>query len=147
MVYFYDPPANRKGLPRRLQDQTSWSGPERRKGAIRRVWVRYRNKLKGLPLEYIRLAALEEVESSRVCREALQEGGRPQVDEMVEETSANPEDVMEFSGDDEPPNEEQPPPRNHSVLGDVPAQLHRDKRVPPRRMGACSWQASGEGSF
>ena len=134
-VYFYDPPANRKGLPR-----TSWSGPgvvaalERRNGAIRRVWVRYRNKLKGLPLAYIRLAALEEVESSRVCREALQEverelrGGRPQVEEMVEEPSTNPEEVMEFSGDDEPPDRDQPPPRSHSVLDDVPAQLHRDKK-------------------
>ena len=61
-VYFYEPPASRRGLPRRLQDQVSWMGPgvvaalERRDGAIRRVWVRYRNKLKGLPLEYIRLA-------------------------------------------------------------------------------------------
>ena len=46
-------------------DQASWMGPavvaaiERREGSIRRVWVRYRNKLKGLPLEFRRLAALK----------------------------------------------------------------------------------------
>ena len=26
-AYFYDPPASRKGLPKRLQDQVAWTGP------------------------------------------------------------------------------------------------------------------------
>ena len=57
-IMFYEPPANRRGLSRRLQDHVSWLGPavvvavERLDG----VWLRYRNKLKGLPLEYVRMA-------------------------------------------------------------------------------------------
>ncbi|CAE7341218.1 RE2, partial [Symbiodinium sp. KB8] len=137
-VYFYEPPSSRKGLPRRLQDQISWMGPavvaaiERREGNIRRVWVRYRTKLKGVPLEYIRLAALEEVEATKVCQDALKEvekeleGGRPDVDEMLDDGPRDPEDlpdIFEFSGDEEPPVE-QPVA---SALDDVPAQLHRDR--------------------
>ncbi|CAE7425559.1 psaC, partial [Symbiodinium necroappetens] len=137
-VYYYDPPASRRGLPKRLQDQDSWSGPgvvaalERRDGAIRRVWIRYRSKLKGVPLEYVRLAALEEVESSRVCQQALQEvekelqGGRPEVEEMVEPEVTNPDPpLLEFSGDEEEEAPAEPPPPASS-LDDVPAQLHRD---------------------
>ncbi|CAE7202150.1 RE2, partial [Symbiodinium necroappetens] len=139
-VYFYEPPSSRKGLPRRLQDQISWMGPavvaaiERREGNIRRVWVRYRTKLKGVPLEYIRLAALEEVEATKVCQDALKEvekeleGGRPDVDEMLDDGPRDPEelpDIFEFSGDEEP-RVEQPVA---SVLDDVPAQLHRDRRA------------------
>ena len=68
MVDYYDPSAA-KGLPRRLQDQTSWTGPavmaaiERKDGGIKRVWIPYHNKLKGIRLEFVRLSALEEVES------------------------------------------------------------------------------------
>ena len=139
MVYFYDPPSSRKGLPRRLQDQVSWMGPgtvvaiERREGAIKRVWIRYRNKLKGLPLEYVRLAALEEVEASKVCTDALKEvekeleGGRPEIENMIEDEVEEPTAaVMEFS-DDEP---EMLDPTPASVLDDLPMQLHRDKRPP-----------------
>ena len=135
MIYFYDPPNSRKGLPRRLQDQVSWMGPgvvaalERRDGAIKRVWVRYRNKLKGLPLEYVRLAALEEVEATKVCQEALKEvekeleGGRPEIENMEEPEIAEPRDrLMEFSDDEEPPQPQV------SALDDVPMQFHRDTR-------------------
>ncbi|CAE7373456.1 RE1 [Symbiodinium sp. CCMP2592] len=139
-VYFYDPPTSRKGLPKRLQDQDAWSGPgvvaaiERREGAIKRVWIRYRNKLKGLPLEYVRLAALEEVEASKVCREALQEvekelqGSRPDIEEMADPEIEEPGlPLMEFSGDEEEEEEDltlREPAA--SSLDDVPAQLHRD---------------------
>ncbi|CAE7809264.1 unnamed protein product [Symbiodinium microadriaticum] len=75
-----------------------------RRGGPRRVWICYRSKLKGVPLEYVRLAALEQVESSKVCQQALQEvekelqGGRPKVEEMVEPEVANPDPpVLEFS--------------------------------------------------
>ena len=145
-VYFYDPPDSRKGLPRRLRDQVSWMGPavvtaiERRDGSIKRVWIRYRNKLKGLPLEVLRLAALEEVEASKVCQDALQEvereldGGRPNVEEIEpEDTEAPQAGMLEFSDDEEPEVNDEPPPMheydNVSALDDVPAQLHRDKRA------------------
>ncbi|CAE7756515.1 RE2 [Symbiodinium sp. CCMP2456] len=140
-VYFYEPPASRRGLPRRLQDQVSWMGPgvvaalERRDGAIRRVWVRYRNKLKGLPLEYIRLAAAEEVESSKVCQKALHElekeleGGRPEIEEM----SDNPDreeilEPMEFSDDSTEEAAAPPEDQRYSHLDDVPLQFRKDKR-------------------
>ena len=152
-VYFYDPPSSRKGLPKRLQDQASWTGPavvtaiEHNGAAIRRVWVRYRNKLKGIPMEYIRLAAIEEVEASQVCQAALKEveseldGGRPEVDEMEsDDPGEQGADLMEFGGDEEPPPDTLYP--DASPLDDLPAQLHRDKRgagvraqgVPPKRV-------------
>ena len=93
---------------------------ERRDGAIRRVWIRYRAKLKGVPLEFVRLAALEEVESSKVCQEALREvareleGGRPEIDEMADPEVLEPGlPLLEFSGDEEEEEEDltlqQPP--------------------------------------
>lgn len=75
---FWEPPAHRRGLSRRIQDNISWQGPaiigvERVDGAIKRVWVRYRHKLRGLPLEFVRLAVAEELEASQVAQEALQD--------------------------------------------------------------------------
>ena len=119
-----------------------------RRGGPRRVWIRYRSKLKGVPLEYVRLAALEQVESSKVCKQALQEvekelqGGRPKVEEMVEPEVANPDPpVLEFSGDEEDESApvESPPASN---LDDVPAQLHRDHR--PFFLASLSWSTSAE---
>eukprot|EP00435_Cladocopium_sp_Y103_P046235 s919_g13.t1 len=78
-VMFYEPPANRRGLARRLQDDISWVGPalvvaiERKDGAVKRVWLRYQNKLKGMPLEYIRMAVVEEQEATSIAREALKD--------------------------------------------------------------------------
>ena len=147
VIYFYDPPGSRKGLPKRLQDQTSWTGPaivvalERKNGVIKRVWARYRNKLKGVPLEFVRLAALEEVEGSRVCQDALREvekelqGDRPEIEEMIDAEVDDPGNLLEFSGDEEEemhPDDLLPsglPPA--TVLDDVPMQLHRDKRGRP----------------
>eukprot|EP00435_Cladocopium_sp_Y103_P039904 s522_g10.t1 len=76
-VMFWEPPANRRGLSRRLQDNISWIGPgivvvlERKDGSIKRVWVRYKNKLKGMPLEFVRLAVAEEQEATAIAKEAL----------------------------------------------------------------------------
>ena len=139
-VYFWDPPPGRKGLPKRLQDQTSWTGPavvvalERRGGSVKRVWVRYRTKLRGVPLEYVRLAALEEVESSKVCAEALKEAGegnrgRPEVEEMLDDGDV-PEDepLLEFPEDDPADQEEPGAEARASALDDLPAQLRREKR-------------------
>ena len=78
-VMFYEPPANRRGLARRMQDNISWVGPavvvavERKDGAVKRVWLRYQNKLKGMPLEFIRLAVVEEQEVANIAREVLEE--------------------------------------------------------------------------
>ena len=36
---------------------------ERKDGGIKRVWIPYHNKLKGIRLAFVRIAALEEVES------------------------------------------------------------------------------------
>ena len=79
-VMFWEPPAHRRGLAKRLQDQiSSWVGPalvvsvERKDGSVKRVWLRYRHKLKGVPLEYVRLAAPEEQEVSQTIQEALQD--------------------------------------------------------------------------
>ena len=157
LVYFYDPPSSRKGLPKRLQDQVSWTGPgvvvaiERRGGAIKRVWARYRNKLKGIPLEYVRLAALEEVESTKICQDALREvekeleGGRPDVEEMVDEEVEEPTDpLFDFSGDENMEEEDKvpdltvdPPYGPGSVLDDLPLQFHRQPQRPPPSQGAA----------
>ena len=122
---------------------------ERRGGAVKRVWARYRTKLRGVPLEYVRLAALEEVESSKVCAEALKEvekeltGGRPDIEEMLDDEQV-PEDepLLEFP-DDEIEGDEQPDgDGGASALDDLPAQLHREKRdaetsvkpTPPKKL-------------
>ena len=69
-VYIYDPPNNRRGLARRLQDNSSWSGPgtvvcvERDKEIPTRVWIRIRGRVRGVPLERVRLATTEELTSS-----------------------------------------------------------------------------------
>eukprot|EP00435_Cladocopium_sp_Y103_P071268 s9_g37.t1 len=78
-VYIYDPPANRRGLARRLQDNISWHGPgtvvcvERDKRLPSRVWVRLRGRVKAVPLEKIRLATDEELISGQFIQEALKD--------------------------------------------------------------------------
>lgn len=121
-VMFWEPPAHRRGLAKRLQDQISWVGPaivagiERKDGAIKRVWVRYRHKLKGLPLEYIRLAVAEEQEASTVVAEALED-----LEKQLQEGRVNAEDFPQpQAGFDAP---ERP---------DIPAKIDPD--YPERHM-------------
>ena len=154
-VMFWEPPAHRRGMAKRLQDQISWVGPaivvaiERKDGSIKRVWVRYRHKLKGLPLEYIRLAVPEEQEASTVVAEALQD-----LEKQLQEGRVNAEDIPQAGLDamerpdippkvdlanhpeasltdegmtdenEEPPNEDVLK-RAGSVLDDVPIQIHQ----------------------
>lgn len=79
IVYCYDPPANRRGLARRLQDNSSWSGPavvfcvERSEGTPKRVWVRIKTKVKCYPLEKLRLATCDEMASAEYISGALKE--------------------------------------------------------------------------
>lgn len=78
-VYIYDPPAKRRGLARRIQDNISWSGPatvvcvERDKRLPGHVWVRLRGRVKAVPLEKVRLATQEELASSHFIVGALEE--------------------------------------------------------------------------
>lgn len=79
VVYVYDPPAHRKSLARRLQDNASWSGPavvvcvERQEAIPKKVWVRLRNKVKAYPLEKIRLATADEMVSAEFITNELQD--------------------------------------------------------------------------
>ena len=112
-VMFWEPPAHRRGLSRRMQDNTSWHGPaivvalERVDGAIKRVWVRYRHKLRGLPLEFVRLAVAEEMEAAEIAKEALLDlenqlnEGRVNADIIppeAEESSTAPSPERQHSG-------------------------------------------------
>lgn len=79
VVYIYDPPANRRGLARRLQDNVSWHGPavvvcvERDKNVPKKIWVRLRGRVRAVPLEKVRLATAEELASGQFIQEALEE--------------------------------------------------------------------------
>eukprot|EP00435_Cladocopium_sp_Y103_P069464 s181_g33.t1 len=94
VVYIYDPPANRRGLARRLQDNVSWHGPavvvcvERDRQVPGRVWVRIKGRVKAVPLEKLRLATTEELVNAHYITEALEEvhkeltSGRLQAEEL-----------------------------------------------------------------
>ena len=78
-VYIYDPPAKRRGLSRRIQDNVSWEGPgtvvcvEREKTVPSKIWVRLKGRVKAVPLEKVRLATVEELVSGHFIKEALDE--------------------------------------------------------------------------
>ena len=78
-VYVYDPPVNKRGLARRLQDNVSWSGPAivvcvERDGTIpKKIWVRLRSRVKAYPLEKIRLATADEMISADFIVGALKD--------------------------------------------------------------------------
>ena len=78
VVYIYDPPAQRRGLARRMQDNISWSGPgivvcvERDRNVPRQVWVRIRGRVKAVPLEKVRPATADELVSGSFVKEALE---------------------------------------------------------------------------
>ncbi|CAL1140460.1 unnamed protein product [Cladocopium goreaui] len=118
-VMFYEPPANRRGLARRMQDNISWVGPavvvavERKDGAVKRVWLRYQNKLKGMPLEFIRLAVVEEQEAANIAREALEELEK-QLESGREQTAPVSQETLQ---------------KSTSNLDDVPISIHK-KEVP-----------------
>ena len=82
-VYVYQPPPNRRGLARRLQDHSSWDGPglvvcvERHENVPSRIWIRIRAKVRSYPLEKIRLATPDEMLGSNYIVQIL--------DEMAEE--------------------------------------------------------------
>ena len=79
VVYVYEPPPSRRGLARRLQDNSSWTGPgvvvcvERDHAIPRRLWVRIRGRVKAFPLEKVRLATAVEMTSSQFITDALKD--------------------------------------------------------------------------
>ena len=93
-VYIYDPPAKRRGLSRRIQDNVSWEGPgtvvcvEKEKAVPSKIWVRLKGRVKAVPLEKVRLATVEELVSGHFIKEALDEvqkeltSGRMRVEEI-----------------------------------------------------------------
>ena len=109
-VMFWEPPAHRRGLSRRIQDNISWQGPavvvgvERMDGAIKRVWVRYRHKLRGLPLEFVRLAVAEELEASQIAKEALLD-----LEQQLNEGRVNAEVLQAPEGEGDGNNSETDP--------------------------------------
>lgn len=133
-----EPPPSRRGLSRRLQDDVSWVGPamvaaiERKDGSIKRVWIRYRNKLKGLPLEFVRLAVADEIEAQNIATEAFEDiekeltEGRPKAVITPELPQVKDQNypIMEFS-DDEEPRYVDDGGRAASTLDDVPMSLHK----------------------
>lgn len=126
-VMFWEPPAHRRGLSRRIQDNVSWQGPaivvglERVDGAIKRVWVRYRHKLRGLPLEFVRLAVAEELEATEVAKEALQDlerqlnEGRINADVLQSPEAQGGEDSRDSSEDTGGNEQSQRPPKRPST--------------------------------
>ena len=149
-VYVFEPPPNRRGLARRLQDHSSWSGPgvvvavERDQGSPQRVWVRLRGRLKGCALERIRLATVDEQVSGTFIKEALEdvqeqlEGGKVMTDAPaplpastnkgddgldVDEVEGQPKDVEEYPEDVK--MKEQRKRQRAQLLDDVPMSIHK----------------------
>jgi len=126
-VYVYDPPPNRQGLARRLQDNSSWSGPgtvicvEKDKEVPTRVWVRLRGRVRGVPLERLRLATTEEVVSNQFITEALEEVQK-------ELTSGQ----LRIAGEE---GDQQPAPAGSSLaIADEPAQPMEDEEQETEQM-------------
>eukprot|EP00435_Cladocopium_sp_Y103_P011248 s3540_g2.t3 len=78
-VYVHEPPPNRRGQHRRLQDHSSWDGPglvvcvERQQDGPNRVWVRIRGKVRSYPLEKLRLATPDEMLGSQFIVQILED--------------------------------------------------------------------------
>ena len=132
----------------------SWYGPgivvavERKEGAIKRVWVRWRNKLRGFPLEFVRLATTEELQSTEITVEAMKQmeselcGGRvaadvwtapkPDPDWPLKEFSDEAEESSSSLSTDEDkktqrsrPEKKETRRRAYTSLDDVPMGLTR----------------------
>ena len=133
-VFIYDPPAKRRGLARRIQDNVSWSGPgtvvcvERDRAVPNKVWVRVKGRVRPVALEKVRLATVEEMVGSNFVVEALEElqtelqqgEGRAILDRRMMEGGEAPADD-EDSEDD--PNAETNP------IGKETARMRLEKRL------------------
>ena len=147
VVYVYDPPSSRRGLARRLQDHSSWTGPgivvcvEREQATPHRLWIRVRGRVKGYPLEKVRLATVDEQVSAQFLTDALKQvedelrGGRIQVEEgeakpskeaepVEEGESRGPSSADESSSEDEKKKTERA--KRARLLEDVPYSVRQN---------------------
>ena len=145
-VMYWQPPAHRRGLARRLQDDISWIGPglvvaiERKDGAIKRVWVRYQNKLRGMPLEHVRLAVAEEMEATQITLEAMKD-----MERQINEGRVNAEVASSSSSDSSSEDEVEKTEKemtdkqsraatkatSQRSVADKPKKVHFDPAYPP----------------
>eukprot|EP00913_Durusdinium_trenchii_P029093 g27278.t1 len=149
-VYVYDPPANRRGLARRLQDNISWSGPavvvcvERDGTTPKKVWVRVRTRVKAYPLEKIRLATADEMLSADFIVGALKDvegelaGGKMEVLDYIEKKD---DPSGEVEGEDAKARGTPPPlrldpeaERKREIKHDVPEALRAGQEEEPHLM-------------
>ena len=149
-VYVYDPPANRRGLARRLQDNISWSGPavvvcvERDGTTPKKVWVRVRTRVKAYPLEKIRLATADEMLSADFIVGALKDvegelaGGKVEVLDYIEKKD---DPSGEVEGEDAKARGTPPPlrldpeaERKREIKHDVPEALRAGQEEEPHLM-------------
>ena len=151
VVYVYEPPPSRRGLARRLQDHSSWSGPgvvvcvERDHSVPRRLWVQIRGRIKTFPLEKVRLATPDEMTSSQFITDALKDVeaelrkgnvivDEPAADDAAEEASnkrkAEVEDEMSSRGASSTDTSEEDPDEatraRRARLLDVPLSVKRN---------------------
>ena len=150
-MYVYDPPNNRRGLSRRIQDNVSWSGPgvvvcvERDRPVPNKVWVRIKGRVRALPLERIRLATVEEVASGQFIKEAVEDLEKELTQGRVQVSNEDVGEGREPSGDDSSGNSEDeedrvkygeaevdPPERQlqQQLLQDVPLGFRSEKQDP-----------------
>ena len=137
-VYVYDPPANRRGLARRLQDNVSWSGPAivvcvEREGTTPKKVVRLRSRVKAYPLEKIRLATADEMVSADFIVGALKDLGGELNDGRLQVEDLKKDDPKEEEAAAEPPavSVEAEVEKKRELLHDVPQALGKDERDEP----------------
>ncbi|CAL1153094.1 unnamed protein product [Cladocopium goreaui] len=146
-VYVHEPPPNRRGQHRRLQDHSSWDGPglvvcvERQQNVPNRVWVRIRGKVRSYPLEKLRLATPDEMLGSQFSVQILEEmqdeikKGNLRLEEdrnqpvralpAVPNTSANMEEVDNEMLDDTQVQERMRRVRRMEIMNDVPDSIRQ----------------------
>ncbi|CAL1158242.1 unnamed protein product, partial [Cladocopium goreaui] len=146
-VYVHEPPPNRRGQHRRLQDHSSWDGPglvvcvERQQNVPNRVWVRIRGKVRSYPLEKLRLATPDEMLGSQFIVQILEEmqdeikKGNLRLEEdrnqpvralpAVSNTPANMEEVDNEMLDDTQVQERMRRVRRMEIMNDVPDSIRQ----------------------
>ena len=136
-VFIYDPPAKRRGLARRIQDNVSWSGPgtvvciERDRDVPNKIWVRLKGRVRPVALEKVRLATVEEMVGSNFVVEALEE----LQDELQQGESRAILDRRMMEGGEAPADDEdsvgehggETDPENHA--GKETARMRLEKRL------------------
>eukprot|EP00435_Cladocopium_sp_Y103_P070205 s2526_g34.t1 len=105
---------------------------ERKDGAVKRAWLRYQNKLKGMPLEFVWVAVVEEQEATAIAKEALEElekqldSGRVNAGTHSSSSSSSSSSEAEL-----PSSSKGPGSRKASTKASTKtASTRRDKKIP-----------------